>query len=109
MSRGPTLGLLAAAFIASAAMAQELGAPPAPLRQLETDCEQAAIGKSGLERSNFLDDCRRHGVHSAIVSPQSGQTARDRERKRRDCNVQADMQKLTGPPRETFLNACVGG
>jgi psiF repeat len=103
-----SLGVLLLAA-ATAAMADSPDAAPDPQQQLEKDCETAAIGKSGLERSGFLDDCRKNGVHSAIVSPASRQNARARQQKTRDCNTQADLQKLSGPPRDTFMNACVGG
>jgi psiF repeat len=108
MNNALGLLLLMSALVGTAAMGGLPGSPPDPQQQLEQDCDTAAIGKSGLERSSFLDDCRKNGVHAAIVSPASDQKERARQQKTRDCNTQADMQKLSGPPRTTFLNVCVG-
>ena len=92
---------------ARAAPGNPLAAPAAP-QQLSADCDKAAVGLSGLARRDFLDDCRSNGVHSAITNPAGVESPSVRDRRLRDCAAQADAQKLSGPPRTTFMDVCRG-
>ena len=91
----------------SAAPDNPLGAPTAP-QPLSADCDKAAVGLSGLARQGFLDDCHSNGVHSAITNPAGVESPSVRDRRLRDCAAQADAQKLSGPPRTTFMDVCRG-
>jgi psiF repeat len=125
MKFSASVALLAAVLCAGSAFAADM--KPAdksltPQQQKMRDCNQQAVGKKGDERREFMRQCLKGGADAAPATTPAAATPAaapaapaapakpiTQQQKMKNCNVNANGQKLDGDARKTYMSTCLKG
>jgi psiF repeat len=120
MKFSASVALLAAVLCAGSAFAADM--KPAdksltPQQQKMRDCNQQAVGKKGDERREFMRQCLKGGAEAApaaapaapVAPPAAPAKPITQQQKMKNCNVNANGQKLDGDARKTYMSTCLKG
>jgi hypothetical protein len=108
MKFSASAALLAAVLCASSAFAADTAPAKTltPQQQKMKDCNAQAADKKGDERKAFMSQCLKGGAAAAPAAPAKPIT---QQQKMKNCNINANGQKLEGDARKTYMSTCLKG
>lgn len=118
MKFSASVALLAAVLCAGSAFAADMKPDKSltPQQQKMRDCNQQAVGKKGDERREFMRQCLKGGAEVAPAAapvtpatPPAPAKPITQQQKMKNCNVNANGQKLEGDTRKTYMSTCLKG
>jgi len=118
MKFSASVALLAAVLCAGSAFAADTKPDKTltPQQQKMKDCSMQAKGKKGDERREFMRTCLKGGADAAPAAapvapaaPAAPAKPITQQQKMKNCNVNANGQKLEGDSRKTYMSTCLKG